>query len=287
MRGQGVEALALYRAVDDRNVRVAERIAGGAADMRIGGQLPGDRHRCGLSGKRQHVLYVGIAHGDVGTKGRGVFRLPVAQAHGGGEVGLQRSAREHAVVYGRPGLGGVEVAREARERPSFRAEVGDQHVAGDVRSAQLSAGRGGHGGCSTGVEFDRQISRQGAEIRQIARDRANLNALAERARDIDPRVRQREVGFRQRHGVGAAVIVHIQLSRHRHAAPAGCDAKVRARHHRRGILQAALRLHRSGNDAVVPQRFSQKCACQFGRYRSCAGCRRFESDPGLRGRQRR
>ena len=89
----------------------------------------------------------------VGAQGRGVFGLPIPQAYGGGEVGLQGAAREHAVAYGGAGPGGFEVGSEAREWPSIRAEIGDEHIAGNSRVAEFAARGGGDGDASAGANF--------------------------------------------------------------------------------------------------------------------------------------
>ena len=119
--------------------------------------------------------------------------LPIAQADGAGEVGLQRAAREDTVAHGGAGLEASKfVARRVKGRPSALKLVAE-HIARDARRAEFAARGGVDGDASAGGEFHRQISRERTKVREIVRDGADLNALAERAGEIDPRVRQRQI----------------------------------------------------------------------------------------------
>jgi hypothetical protein len=222
---EAVEALLFDGSVDDREIGAAGGAADGAGDVGVGGEGSGDRD-VGLAGEREHVGDVGVADGAVNAKRLGVFGLPVAQPHAGGEVRLQRAMSERAVAEGGAAAVRIHVGGEAGQGASAGGEVVERGLRADAGVAQPAGDSGVHGGGSAVVEGYGNVAER-AEVAQVAGDEAHVDLFAERAREIDSRVGQLQVGTAEHDGVGVAVVVDVEASGDGDAASAGRDCKTR------------------------------------------------------------
>ena len=138
---------------------------------------------------------------------------------------------------------GVDVGGEAGEGAVLGGEVGELGMRGDAGRAQFAGDGGVDGGGAAAVQRrPGDVAGSGLKIVQVARDDVRLDLLAERAGEIDARVRQLKERLAERDGVGAAVVVHIQLAGDGHAAASGRDAEIGARHDGAGFLMIAVGL---------------------------------------------
>ena len=158
-----------------------------------------------------------------------VFGLPVAQPDGAGEVGLERAAREDGIGERGAGGGGGDVRGEAREGAVLDGEVGDLGVGGDAGSAELAGDGGVDGG---GRRCSRATGRSPAIGRRSLRSRETMRAWIcwPRAPERSTRVwGSWRKDWPSMDGVGAAVVVDVELAGDGHAAASGSDAEVGAR----------------------------------------------------------
>ena len=240
--GEAVEALALDGPVDDGDVGGPGGAADGAGQMCVDCGGPGGVN-VGQAGERQDVGQVGVAHRGVELEGIEIFGLPVAERDGAAEVRLQRAAGEDGIAERGAARRGVDVGGEAREGAVLDGEVGELGVGGDAGRAELAGDGGVDDGGAAVVQRDGEVvAGERTKIVQVAGDDAGLDLLAERAGEIDARVRQLNERLAEQDGVGAAVVVHVQLAGDGHAAASGSDGEVGARDDGVGVLEIAVSL---------------------------------------------
>ena len=237
--GEAVEVLALDGPVDDGDVGGAGGAADGAGDVRVDGERAGGVD-VGLAGEREHVGEVGVAH-------RGV------ELEGSKFSGFQlRSPTEPVkLACSAPRVRTALRERRRRSAEALRSAAKRVKVRSSTAKLVSSAWAAMRGALSLPVTVALTVAEppllsatgmlpQRAEVVEVARDDAGLDLLAERAGEIDARVRQLDERLAEQDGVGAAVVVDVELAGDRHAAASGSDAEVGVARRGVGILEIAV-----------------------------------------------